>query len=279
MKTILFLLTLALSTNINAITIGHTVGFGTAITLLKHNGYKYLDNTDHGRSLQSAVSFDGLGECYNPTEAGSWPGAKDETSSKIRYMTSAYSIELMGYWYNPNEWCINEQKPAIYPTTSVTSDYTLLKKYTITDNILTINATFYSPRSHKSATFEALTAYVNEFNYSPLVNMTQLFSFDPKTGEEFPYTKDGEQKYPVVIASVTGRYAIGMFSPDLPEYYGPDLVGYGMFDPPNAGIKKLNCVFRKQNIPADSAHTFTCQVAVGTKQEVKDAITKLSSTR
>lgn len=45
--------------------------FAGAIESLTWNGVQFINSFDHGRELQSAVSFDGYGECYNPTEAGS----------------------------------------------------------------------------------------------------------------------------------------------------------------------------------------------------------------
>ena len=41
-----------------------------AIESLEWDGVEFLDSNDHGRDLQSAVVFDGSGECDNPTEAG-----------------------------------------------------------------------------------------------------------------------------------------------------------------------------------------------------------------
>src|SRR5262249_59749765 len=41
-----------------------------AIESLQWGDTEFLDAHDHGRDLQSAVSFDGLTECDNPTEAG-----------------------------------------------------------------------------------------------------------------------------------------------------------------------------------------------------------------
>ncbi|MEA1834548.1 hypothetical protein U8607_20855 [Methylobacterium durans] len=39
-----------------------------AIDSLAWNGREFLNRFDHGRELQSAASFDGYGECFNPTE-------------------------------------------------------------------------------------------------------------------------------------------------------------------------------------------------------------------
>lgn len=253
------------------LTIGFTPGFGTAITQLKYNGVNLLDNSDHGRSLQSAVSFDGLGECYNPTEAGSWRNAKVEKSSKVVFRKSMLSYEWMGWWYNPGDWCINEKMTPTYK--SITSDYGLAKQYHVDGNILTVNTTYYVPRDHKSATFEALTGYF------PRKHFSMIGFFDPVTQETLPYFQDGEQKSPVIIYNRLGDLAVGIYSPDLPYFVGHDLVGYGAFTYPDwfyrHALFKFNCVFRANGVAAFSAHSFTCQVVTGTLDEVKKIITRL----
>ncbi|MDB5036802.1 MAG: hypothetical protein JWQ35_330 [Bacteriovoracaceae bacterium] len=44
--------------------------FAGAIYSLTWAGKEFINHDDHGRELQSAISFDGYGECLNPTEAG-----------------------------------------------------------------------------------------------------------------------------------------------------------------------------------------------------------------
>ena len=42
--------------------------FKGAISSVKYKGIELINSADRGRLLQSAVSFDGMGECLNPTE-------------------------------------------------------------------------------------------------------------------------------------------------------------------------------------------------------------------
>src|SRR4051794_1659541 len=46
--------------------IGTTDRLAGAIASLTWNGMEFIDQLDHGRELQSASSFEDLGECYNP---------------------------------------------------------------------------------------------------------------------------------------------------------------------------------------------------------------------
>ena len=55
------------------LTISTSARLAGAIGSLTWNGIEFINQDDHGRELQSASSFDGLGECFNPTEAGSGP--------------------------------------------------------------------------------------------------------------------------------------------------------------------------------------------------------------
>ena len=77
-----------------------------AIDSLTWRGKEFINSFDHGRELQSASSFDGYGECLNPTEAGSAKdGAGQTTSSRLLDSradghTLATTIE-MAYWLAP----------------------------------------------------------------------------------------------------------------------------------------------------------------------------------
>ena len=54
-----------------------------AIDSVTWGGKQFISDYDHGRELQIAVTVDGHGECYNPTEAGSLgDGDTQNTSSK-----------------------------------------------------------------------------------------------------------------------------------------------------------------------------------------------------
>src|ERR1700761_7197172 len=63
------------------LTLTSSAKYAGAIYSLKWNGVEFLNSGDHGRELQSAATFDGLGECYNPTEAGSSLDATRDTST------------------------------------------------------------------------------------------------------------------------------------------------------------------------------------------------------
>src|SRR4051812_46537247 len=71
-----------------------------AIYSLVWNGHEFINHTDMGRELQSAVTYDGLGEAYNPTEAGArrdW----DSSSSLLLHADTSGALSTdtaMAYW-------------------------------------------------------------------------------------------------------------------------------------------------------------------------------------
>src|SRR4051812_35474252 len=44
--------------------------FAGAISSFRFRDVEYVDNYDHGRQMQSAMTFNYYGECFNPTESG-----------------------------------------------------------------------------------------------------------------------------------------------------------------------------------------------------------------
>src|SRR5881409_1199799 len=58
--------------------------FGGAISSIVWRGQEYINRGDHGRELQMAMHFDGIGgECFNPTEAGSYQDDRSPTSTSV----------------------------------------------------------------------------------------------------------------------------------------------------------------------------------------------------
>lgn len=251
-----------------------------AIDSLTWAGTQFVNAYDHGRELQSAVSFDNYGECLNPTEAGS-----DRDRTGARSTSLLISLQLgpdwlqtrsqMAYFFGPGESHGNCPKGrAAY--TSPRSDEVLTKRVTIgvagVANAISYRATFSSPHRYTSAVFEAVTAYMPpEFSH--------FWSYDPATAQLARLSNDaGEQSKPVILANADGSRAMGVYSPDLPQPEWPN-AGYGRFNfaellgPGNATVK-WNCVFRKGEV-APGDHSFTCYVLVGSLNDVQVGMTTL----
>ena len=251
--------------------------YSGAISSIFFRGKEYIDSRDHGRLLQSASSFDGYGECFNPTEGGASRDSKKQNVSSLKSINSKgnqiWTVVNMGFWLNPKQsypqGCGGKQffKQAINTTSS--SGHILEKHITVGllnfPNVINHQVTFKVPSYFDDATFEASTAYVpKEFSHS-------LF-FDSKLGKEIDSgNKQGEQAFPVILATPDGLHAIGVYSPQLPQ----NEVGYGLFSFPD--VNKWNCVFREKKI-LPKPYSYQCMVVFGTLSEVENTIIKLDLT-
>lgn len=249
--------------------------FGASVSSVTFRGRQYVDSRDHGRELQSASSFDGLGECFNPTEAGSVAdGDKLTTSTKILAGEAGPGwIKTrvdMAFWLPPNY----DYKKQCGMTPTVTHSmnkglrggHILDKRIDIGErelpNVIVDNVTYTVPEAHGSATFEAATWYTPK-------DFSKRYTLNPDTGALQPTTTFGEQQFPVILATEDGGSAVGVFSRFLPQGGR----GYGTFSFPDTN--KINCVFREKPIGAGKTYSYVCDFAIGTLEEVKRAITEL----
>ncbi|WP_124830898.1 MULTISPECIES: hypothetical protein [Burkholderia] len=251
--------------------------FGGAVSSLIFRGVQYVDTWDHGRELQSAASFDRLGECFNPTEAGSSADKKLSTTSTKVIAAEVGSDWIatkadMAFWlppgYNYKRKCGDGDYPAVTRAvnTHIRGGYILDKRISIgtpvVPNVVVDRVTYVVPEAHRFGTFEAATVYTP-------VNFSKRYVFNPDTGDISPTNFFGEQSQPVILATEDGSSAIGVFSEKLPQ----DKRGYGTFTYSNT--QKINCVFREKDISAGQKFSYKCTFAVGTLNEVKDSIARL----
>ena len=262
------------------ITVGVSTRTAGAIDSLTWGGTQFLNAHDHGRELQSAASFDGYGECLNPTEAGSdADGAGGASTSLLTALQLGpdwlQTRSQMAYWMSPGR-PIGECPKGPGPYASPRSDDVLTKRVALgaegVANALSYRATFTTGQPHASATFEAVTGYMPP-------EFSRFWSFDPAAGRLNALSAGpGEQGVPVILANADGSRAMGVYSPALPQAIAPN-AGYGRFDfssMPGDGSAtvKGNCVFRV-NAVATGDHAFTCYVLVGTLQDVQQGMSAL----
>ncbi|HEY4493283.1 MAG TPA: hypothetical protein VJB98_01550 [Candidatus Paceibacterota bacterium] len=260
------------------ITITTTERLAGAIGSLKWNGQEFINSYDHGRELQSASSYDGLGECFNPTEAGSSPdGTGLVSTSVLRKLTktsnSLQASTQMAFWLkalSPYGWnCGHTNFTTAQNKTNLSNHY-LDKTVTIgfagIPNVIEHKISFFVPEAHKSAVWETLTGYMPP-------TFSSFYSYNPSTKTLAPLSDGrGEQNLPVILSTPDKKYAMGVYSPDLPEASFPS-AGYGRFK--FADTVKWNCVFRGGNVIAGSTHNFRCYSIVGTLTDVTNSIDKL----
>jgi hypothetical protein len=243
-----------------------------AIDSLKFRGKEFVNAYDHGREWQSAVSYDGFGECLNPTEAGS---AKDGTGpdsssqlldARVEDSTLASTVR-MAYWLAPDEpykaACGQHKDIHAAQNKDVVSTDTLLKRVTVgyhdIPNVIDYLVTINVGEPHQSMVFEAVTGYMPP-------DFSLFLTFDPATSQVAPLTDGpGEQPLPVILSTKDRQFAVGVYSPDPQP-------GYGRFRFP--GTTKWNCVFRTAAVGPGPV-TYHCFLAIGTVDEVRSALQNL----
>ncbi len=261
--------------------------YAGAINSMVFRGVEYIDTADHGRQLQSAVSFDGHGECYNPTEAGSRDDHLKNPDTATSVLLSAYrdknyleTTTDAGFWLyptetqyrnplNPSLGCAN--RPGDFGTKNKTyrDNYLIHKKilvgYKGIQNVLQYRVDYTLPRPHSSASFESLTGYMT-------TQFKKIYIYNPENGnlERLAWEPMGEQAYPLVAATDDNAHAMGVYT--LPSYGKSPT--YGRFDFSAHGTYKWNTVNRLNNL-SQGTYSFTHFVFFGTTTEVQNAMNKV----
>jgi hypothetical protein len=257
----------------STITLTASGRFAGAISSLTWNGMEFINSTDHGRELQSAAQFNGLRECYNPTEAGSNAdrhrfGSSSELLSISAQGNTLQSRVRMAFWVPPGKSSRTCPQPV---NTTALSDHELSKTVTMSGNIIAHDVTFHVPRDYDRANFEALTAYLPK-------HFDTFWTYDPRSDELRPLSDGpGGQPLPVIISTKDQRFALGVYSHDLPQSSDPRR-GYGRQRFTNERVSKWNCVFRRTNVAAGD-HSFRCYTLVGSLDDVRAAMKKLAASR
>lgn len=248
--------------------------FAGAVCSIRYRGKEHIDTRDHGRLLQSASSFDRYGECYNPTEGGAVHDAGRSTSVLRAVGAEAsqiWTLTDMAFWLPPSQGypqgCGDRKNVTRAVNTGRVSGHLLEKQVSVGlpgfPNVIEHRVTYHVPAHYSHAVFEASTGYMpKEFSLA-------LF-FDPATGmERDPGDRQGEQALPVILATPDRRYAMAVYSPDLPR----NGLGYGRFT--FRDVVKWNCVFRENDVKP-GAYTYRCLAVMGNVAEVQNTLRRLS---
>jgi hypothetical protein len=246
-----------------------------AIDSLTWDGKEFINSVDHGRQLQSASNLDAgspiSDETYNPTEAGSRADHVGPASSSVLLSLKADGNVLetrsrMAFWLKPGE----KSGPNLAKNTTIVSDHILAKRVAIgfrdLPQVLDYTVTFTLPagEKHTQATFEALTGYMP-------IEFSRFMVYDPAAKTAKPIDPvAGEQPLPLIFATESGSYAMGIYSPE-PK------ASYGRFRFAGHRVVKWNCVFRVKNADGIPPGDFPYRnyVAVGTLDDVVTSLKRL----
>lgn len=225
-----------------------------ALCSLTWNGKQFIDAKDHGRCLQSAATFDGLGEQWNPTEAGS-------SYLNDADLPGASSSKLLNYAAGQDRLATAVQMAFWYPVNGKVLSNHIHRKYVrVMGNVVSYRVEFEVPADerHGSALFEVLCGY--------MPNAFSVFStYDPDT-RAFTNAGDGPslQSLPVITSTPDHRHAIGVWSPDARVQYG-----FGRFP----DVLKWTTLAQVPN-PAGT-YRFQVFLVVGTVQDVVNGLQEI----
>jgi hypothetical protein len=250
-----------------------------AIESLQWKGVEFIDATDQGRHLLSALSFDGLTECDNPTEAGARIDGFGPSTSSSRLNSGAvhanvlYTHAQMAYWLRLGQSspaCGEARNDLATPLSSTTLSKTV-RFMPGFSNVLEHKISFGLARPRALAQFEVLTAYMPR-------HFDSFYRFDAARGRMLPLSDGpGEQDLPVVLATSDGKNALGLFTPQVAagDLSGP---GYGRWRFAAERVTKSNVVFRQKNAAAGS-HDFLVYTVFGTLEDVRASLARLHALR
>jgi hypothetical protein len=246
-----------------------------AIESLQWGGTEFINASDQGRHLQSAVSYDGLTECDNPTEAGSridGVGAAVSSSKLEAASVDGNALQTrsqMAYWLRLGQksaacGAAQNDLPTALSSTALEKTVRFLPSF---ENVLEHRISFEMARARKLAQFEVLTAYGPQ-------RFASFYTCNPAGAVLRPLSDGpGEQALPVVLATTDGAHALGLYTPQAAAgtLRGP---GYGRWRFQKERVTKSNVVFRLDDAAA-GPHRFVVYSVFGTVDDVCRTIARL----
>jgi hypothetical protein len=132
------------------------------------------------------------------------------------------------------------------------------------ENVIEYLVNFHVAENHTSSTFEFITGYMPS-------KFSSFWTFNPSTGALATLDhRNTEQGLPIIFSTPDRQYAMGIYSPQVPQPQLPS-IGYGRFDFTSQGTVKWNVVYRKAATPAGS-YGFRGYVIVGSLAQVQQGM-------
>ena len=281
------------------VTIHTSDSLAGTIDSLIWNGREFVSNQaggGGGASMQSAAAFGAsspeVGECFNPTEAGSWNTWGRSTSLLIATggdLSNDLITQSHMAFYFPHGWSYGPDCSSTNNTTLTLAgntnsingagDYELWKHVSINSNgLITYDTTFLNvPTWSGFNQFEATTGYLPASSTDPFNQF-----FNSTGGYASPQAPNGISRGPIIIATADGSYAIGISSEALdpsPSFYSNDTGNrhMGIFTSPDGAVKWTS-VFQCDSAAAGSCianagnYYFRTMIVVGTLANVRSTV-------
>lgn len=253
-----------------------------AVNSLVYRGTELVNDHDHGRQLQVAWSYNGLGEAYNPTEAGSAPDGVGPTSSSRLLEVRARGRTLTtrshpAYWRPPGYARGKGGAASTQPVSADTLEKTLTLGYrddphvVVVDSAITVSPVPTGP-AVESVVVESPAFYVPGF-------MTESEVLDRVDGRSVrnPSKSAEESKDPqqvLVVSSADGRFAVALVAPEAGNFMSYNCRYIGREGTAEGGLAKITLHYR-QKARAGDRLTYRTFVVVGDLATVKASIAKI----
>lgn len=148
--------------------------FGGSIVSVYYRGVEYVNNdaagrVDYGRQLQSAAHYRGVGECFNPTEAGGkYDKGRPQSSSRLLSYSTPDTATLltetdMAFWMAPGVKKQNRNATCTALNTDVRGGYRLKRTLRVGvegfSGAIQYDTQFFSPVRESGARYEAVVIH------------------------------------------------------------------------------------------------------------------------
>jgi hypothetical protein len=194
--------------------------FAGAVDGVYFNGCNFVNNYDHGRQIQTASWDQGMGEANNPNEAG-WHKDRESTSSRLLSLdadsSSIATVVHPAYYLRNGETSPFSPKVITSPPPvgeTFSTDPYFSKKIQVNVN--------NDPHVFSILTQMHILAPLTSTIFQPsFIALNREFSAFYELGEDFVYKTITYNKRPmagtrpVVLSTIDGRYAMGVYSPTL----------------------------------------------------------------
>lgn len=261
--------------------------YAGAISSLRWRDKEFVNNWDHGRQFQTAVSAFNRFECYNPYEAGSLPDGHGPTSSsRLLSLTASgntLSSEAQMAWYygflcgDPAYWL---PAPPVHGTLS---DYRVRKTVSIgfagLSNVIEYSTGLFIPEVARAGEVQTVIA-VMPYDFS------SLFTYDIVSKNYRKIRADhGEDDNVKVLATPDGAYALGYYSPELLQPYGNGGAGgfrWGIVPPdprfpddPDYALASIGGIDRFEIFHGPGNTSYRSYLVVGNLEQVRSTLSDL----
>ena len=194
--------------------------FAGAVDGVYFDGCNFVNNYDHGRQIQTASWDRGMGEANNPNEAG-WHKDRETTSSLLLSLnadsSSIATVVHPAYYLRNGETSPFSPKEITFPPpagATFSKDPYFSKKIQVNVNgdpqVFSILTQMHIITPLTSTIFQPSFVALNR-EFSAFYELGDDFVYKPITYNKRPTARTR----PVILSTVDGRYAMGVYSPSL----------------------------------------------------------------